>query len=100
MLSFCFRKTGKSHGENIWQGYKYKLPIDNPKLQGFILDSNGLYQIIIAKEKPQLIDPLGKTEEILESEFYQPVGKKLVMKMENTGTLLNVPCDCNYEKIR
>ena len=51
------------------------------------MDSNGLSQIIISKEEPQLIVPLGKTEEKLEREFYKPAGKKLVMEMENTGTL-------------
>ena len=80
-----FRKTGTSHGENIWQGFKYELPMKSPKVQGFVLNSEGMYKLIMNNPEPQLINHLGPTEEKQEREFYQPVGKKLIMEIQNTG---------------
>ena len=77
--------TGKSHGENIWQGLKYELIMKNPKVQGFVLNSEGMFELIMNNPEPQLINPLGPTEEKQEREFYQPVGKKLITEIENTG---------------
>ena len=85
-----FRKSGVSNGESIWKGYKYELPIKNPRVQGFVLkrDSSGnpgLWVEIMSK-RPELINHLGETEEKLERDFLpKPVGKKLVMRIENTG---------------
>ena len=81
-----FRKTGTSHGENIWQGFKYELPMKSPKVQGFVLNSEGMFKLIMNNPEPQLINHLGPTEEKQEREFYQPVGKKLIMEFVNTGT--------------
>ena len=55
------------------------------KVQGFVLNSDGLSSVIINNPDPQLIKPLGPTEDKLERDFIKPVGKKLPMKIENTG---------------
>ena len=87
----AFSKIGTSNGESIWKGYKYELPMKDPKVQGFVLKSNpegtpGLW-VEIRNRKPELINHLGETEDKLERDFLQkPVGKKLVMMIENTGT--------------
>ena len=87
----AFSKIGTSNGESIWKGYKYELPMKNPRVQGFVLkrDSTGtpgLWQEIMSK-KPELINHLGETEDKLERDFLpKPVGKKLVMRIENTGS--------------
>lgn len=56
------------------------------KVQSFVLNSGGLSKVIMNNPDPQLIKPLGQTEDKLERDFYQPVGKKLQMKIENTGS--------------
>ena len=55
------------------------------KVQGFVLNSGGLWKIMMNTPDPQLITPLGPTEDKLERDFYKPVGKKLIRKIENTG---------------
>ena len=80
------RKNGASHGEPIWQGFKYELPMRDPKVQGFVLEKNGsLYKLIRNVPDPVQIDHIGQTEDKLERDFFQPFGKKLIMEMENTG---------------
>ena len=65
----------------------------DPKVQGFVLEENGerrgLYMLMRNDPEPQLLDPLGSAEKLekLEREFYEPVGKKLTMEMENTGSV-------------
>ena len=56
------------------------------KVQGFTLKSEGLFKNIMCNPDPQLIDPLGQTEEKLDREFYKSPGKKLILEIENTGT--------------
>ena len=86
----AFSKNGTSNGESIWKGYKYELPMKNPRVQGFVLkrDSTGtlgFWQEIMSK-KPELINHLGETEDKLERDFLpKPIGKKLVKRIENTG---------------
>ena len=55
------------------------------KVQGFVLDNDGLQKLVMNYPKPQLIPPLGATEDKLDREFYKPVGKKLTLEIENTG---------------
>ena len=55
------------------------------KVQGFVLDNDGLQKLVMNDPKPQLIPPLGATEDKLDREFYKPVGKKLTLEIENTG---------------
>ena len=55
------------------------------KVQGFVLNNKGLWKTIMSNAEPQLISPLGETEEKLDREFYKPLGKKLNMEIKNTG---------------
>ena len=55
------------------------------KVQGFVLNDKGLWKTIMSNPEPQLISPLGETEEKLDREFYKPLGKKLILEIENTG---------------
>ena len=81
------RKNGTSHGEPTWQGFKYELPMRDPKVQGFVLEQNlSLYKLMRNVPDPVQISPLGPTEDKLESDFFQPKGKKLNIEMENTGS--------------
>ena len=57
----------------------------SPKVQGFVLNSEGMFKLIMNNPEPQLINPLGPTDKEFESKFYQPVGKKLIMEVENKG---------------
>ena len=64
---------------------KYELPMKSAKVQGFVLNSGGLWKIMMNTPDPQLITPLGPTEDKLERDFFITVGKKMLMKIENTG---------------
>ena len=56
------------------------------KVQSFVLNSMGLSALNMDHPDPQPIKPLGPTEDKLERDFLpKPVGKKLTMKIENTG---------------
>ena len=55
------------------------------KVQGFVLNNEGLWKTIMSNPDPQFISPLGETEEKLDREFYKPSGKKLNLEIENTG---------------
>ena len=55
------------------------------KVQCFVLNSGGLSKVMMNNPDPQLIKPLGPTEDKLERDFIKPVGKKLPMNIENTG---------------
>ena len=57
----------------------------NPKVQGFVLEKNGSLYKLMRNADPVQIDHNGPTEDKLESDFFQPFGKKLFMEMENTG---------------
>ena len=58
----------------------------DPKVQGFVLEKNGdLYKLMRNIPDPVQIDHKGPTEDKLESDFFQPFGKKLLIEMENTG---------------
>ena len=58
----------------------------DPKVQGFVLEKNGsLYKLLRNVPEPVQIEPIGPTEDMLERDFFQPIGKKLFMDMENTG---------------
>ena len=58
----------------------------NPKVQGFVLEKNGsLYKLLRTVPDPVEISPIGPTDDKLERDFFQPVGKKLFIEMENTG---------------
>ena len=58
------------------------------KVQSFVLNSAGLSKVIMNNPDPQLMKSLGQTEDKLERDFYQPVMKKLLMNIENTGIQL------------
>ena len=61
--------------------------MSNPKVQGFLLEKNGsLCKLLRNVPEPVQISPIGPTEDKLEREFFQPIGKKLFMDMENTGS--------------
>ena len=62
----------------------------SPKVQGFVLNSEGMFKLIMNNPEPQLINHLGPTDEKQEREFYQPVGKKLIMEIENTGRIFGI----------
>ena len=72
------RKNGSSHGEPTWQGFRYKLPMRDAKVQGFVLEKKGsLYKLLRNVPEPVKIDPIGPTEDKLESDFFQSFGTSL-----------------------
>ena len=55
-------------------------------VQGFVLEKNGsLCKLVRTVPFPEEISPIGPTDDKLERDFFQPVGKKLFIEMENTG---------------
>ena len=80
------RKSGISNGENIWKGIQYKLPMRDGKVQGFVLDSTGLWKTIIGKD-PELISSSETDPKVkLERDFFRPRGKREIIDFENTGS--------------
>lgn len=82
-----FRKSGTENGENIWEGERYELPVNSARVQGFVLNSEGLCKNIMGKG-PELIAPIKTTEKLkkFERDFLPiPIGKKLLMRIENAG---------------
>ena len=66
------------------------MAMESSRVQGFVFKREegtlGLWVEIMSK-RPELINHLGETEEKLERDFLpKPVGKKLVMRIENTGS--------------
>ena len=80
-----FRKSGQWNGENKWSGHRYELPVNSARVQGFVLNSGGLWKNIMGKG-PELIEPLGTTKDKFERHFLpKPIEGKLIMRIENTG---------------
>ena len=66
---------------------RFPMPCRDARVQGFVLEKNGsLYKLMQNAPDPVQISPIGPTEDKLESDFFQPIGKKLFMDMENTGS--------------
>ena len=52
----------------------------------YLIDNEGLHKIIRNDDNPKLIKPVdGEIVEKYESDFREPVGKSLAVKVENTG---------------
>ena len=80
-----YRKSGTWNGESKWSGHRYELPVNSARVQGFVLNSGGLWKNIMGKG-PELIKPIERTEDKFERDFLpKQIGKKLIMRIENTG---------------
>ena len=69
------------------------------KVQGFILDNDGLKKLVMNDPEPQLIPSLGVTEDKLDREFYKPIGNKLTLDIENKGYFYLFPFQTDLYKV-
>ena len=60
------------------------------KVLGFILHNDGLKKLVMNDPRPQLIPPLGTTEDQPDRKFFEPIGKKLTLEVENTGYFFSI----------
>ena len=79
-----FRKVKDSGDEPRYKGWRYSLPIDDT-IHKFFIDNDGLHVIKRNDEQPKLIYPIGEPIEKYEQDFHEPIGKKLLKNVKNTG---------------
>jgi len=72
-------------GHNIYTGKKYDLPKDDSILE-FFIDDDGLKKLEMHAKELTPVNPWDDTPIAkYEREFYEPFGKELPMRFENTG---------------